>query len=49
MMYDLRVFAVSLMETDAESALVETDGAMRRGLTVGPSYEYVNLSGGMPA
>jgi hypothetical protein len=40
MMYDLRVFAVSLMETDAG-----TGG----GLTVGPSYEYVDTSGGMPA
>ena len=39
MMYDLRVFAVSLMETDAGTG----DGS-----TVGPSYEYVDVSGGMP-
>jgi hypothetical protein len=40
MMYDLRVFAVSLMETDAG-----TGG----GLTVGPSFEYLDVSGGMRA
>ncbi len=40
MMYDLRVFAVSLMETDAG-----TGG----GITVGPSFEYVDVSAGMPA
>jgi hypothetical protein len=40
MMYDLRVFAVALMQTDAGG-----DG----GLTVGPSFEYVNVQGGMPA
>jgi len=39
MMYDLRVLAVSLMQTDAG------DGS---GLTVGPSYEYVRVQGGMP-
>ena len=40
LMYDLRVFAVALMQTDAGG----TDG-----LTVGPSYEYVEVQGGMPA
>lgn len=40
MMYDLRVFTVSLMETDAGTA---------GGLTVGPSYEYVNVAAGVPA
>lgn len=40
MMYDLRVFAVALMQTDAGTA---------DGLTVGPSYEYVDIQGGMPA
>ncbi len=39
MMYDLRVFAVSLMETYALAG---------GGLTVGPSYEYVDTAGGMP-
>jgi hypothetical protein len=40
MMYDLRVFAVALMQTDAGG---------NGGLTVGPSYEYVDIAGGMPA
>ena len=40
MMYGLRVFAVALMETDAL-----TDA----GLTAGPSFEYVDVAGGMPA
>ena len=39
MMYDLRVLAVALMQTDTG------DGS---GLTVGPSYEYVRIQGGMP-
>jgi hypothetical protein len=39
LMYDLRVMAVSLMQTDAGG-----DG----GLTVGPSFEYVDVQGGMP-
>jgi hypothetical protein len=38
MMYDLRVLAVALFQTD-------TGG--RSGLTVGPSFEYVNVQGGM--
>jgi hypothetical protein len=40
MMYDLRVFAVAMMETDAGGS---------NGLTVGPSFEYVNVQGGMPS
>jgi hypothetical protein len=40
LMFDLRVFAVALMQTDAGGDL---------GLTVGPSFEYVDVSGGMPA
>lgn len=36
-MYDLRVLAVALMQTDAGN-----------GQTVGPSYEYVQTQGGMP-
>jgi rubrerythrin len=40
LMYDLRVMAVSLMQTDTG------DGS---GLTVGPSFEYVEVQGGMPA
>ena len=40
LMYDLRVFSVALMQTDAGG---------RDGLTVGPSFEYVDTSGGMPA
>lgn len=39
LMYDLRVTAVALMETDTG------DGS---GQTVGPSFEYVNRQGGMP-
>jgi hypothetical protein len=39
LMYDLRVEAVSLMQTDTG------DGS---GLTVGPSFEYVDAPGGMP-
>jgi hypothetical protein len=39
LMYDLRVMAVSLMQTDTG------DGS---GLTVGPSFEYVDSQGGMP-
>jgi len=38
MMYDLRVLAAALMQTDTG------DGS---GLTVGPSYEYVSVQGGM--
>ncbi len=38
LMYDLRVLAVALMSTDAGN-----------GQTVGPSYEYVQRQGGMPA
>jgi hypothetical protein len=38
MMYDLTVTAVSLFQTDVG------DGS---GLTVGPSFEYVNVQGGM--
>lgn len=38
-MYDLRVLAVSLMETD-----IGDD----RGQTVGPSFEYIDREGGMP-
>lgn len=38
MMYDLTVTAVALMQTDAG------DGD---GLTVGPSFQYVNVQGGM--
>lgn len=61
MMYDLRVFAVSLMETpillmdDFDLTALDAKGkaalniALGRGLTVGPSYEYVKLSTGMPA
>lgn len=37
LMYDLRVLAVALMSTDAGG-----------GFTVGPSYEYVQVQGGMP-
>jgi hypothetical protein len=40
MMYDLRVQAVALMQTDTG------DGT---GQTVGPSYEYVQVQGGMPS
>jgi len=40
MMYDLRVQAVALMQTDT------LDGT---GQTVGPSYEYVQVQGGMPS
>jgi hypothetical protein len=40
LMYDLRVMAVSLMQTDTG------DGT---GLTVGPSFEYVQVQGGMPS
>lgn len=40
LMYDLRVQAVSLMQTDTG------DGS---GLTVGPSFQYVNVQGGMPS
>ena len=39
MMYDLRVLAAALMQTDPG------DGS---GLLVGPSYEYVSVQGGMP-
>lgn len=39
LMYDLRTSAVALMETDTG------DGS---GQTVGPSFEYVELQGGMP-
>lgn len=39
LMYDLRTSAVALMETDSG------DGS---GQTVGPSFEYVELQGGMP-
>ena len=39
LMYDLRVSAVALMETDTG------DGS---GQTVGPSFEYVDRQGGMP-
>jgi Ferritin-like len=39
MMYDLRVLATALMQTDVG------DGS---GLTVGPSYEFVRVQGGMP-
>jgi Ferritin-like len=39
LMYDLRVIAVALMETDTG------DGS---GQTVGPSFEYVDRQGGMP-
>lgn len=38
LMYDLRVMAVSLMQTDTG------DGS---GLTLGPSFEYVDVQGGM--
>ncbi|MBL8221805.1 MAG: ferritin-like protein [Bryobacterales bacterium] len=38
MMYDLRVFAVALMQTEIG------DGS---GQTVGPSFEFVNVQGGM--
>jgi rubrerythrin len=38
LMYDLRVMAVSLVQTDTG------DGS---GLTVGPSFEYVQVQGGM--
>ncbi len=38
MMYDLRVLAVALMQTDPGD---------ESGLTVGPSYEYVSVQGGM--
>jgi len=40
LMFDLRVQAVALMQTDTG------DGS---GLTVGPSFEYVNVQGGMSA
>lgn len=39
MMYDLRVMAVALMQTDTGD---------KTGQTVGPSYEYVQVQGGMP-
>jgi hypothetical protein len=39
LMYDLRVGAVALMETDSG------DGS---GQTVGPSFEYIDRQGGMP-
>jgi Ferritin-like len=39
MMYDLRVLAAALMQTDTGD---------EAGLTVGPSYEYVSVQGGMP-
>jgi len=39
-MYDLRTSAVSLMETDTGDT---------SGQTVGPSYEYVKVQGGMPS
>jgi hypothetical protein len=39
LMYDLRVSAVALMETDTG------DGS---GQTVGPSFEYIDRQGGMP-
>lgn len=39
LMYDLRVLAVALMQTDVD------DGS---GQTVGPSFEYVQTQGGMP-
>lgn len=39
MMYDLRVQAVALMQTDTGDTT---------GQTVGPSYEYVQVQGGMP-
>ena len=39
LMYDLRVSAVALMETDTGDS---------SGQTVGPSFEYVNRQGGMP-
>ena len=39
LMYDLRVLAVSMMQTDIG------DGS---GRTVGPSFEYVEVQGGMP-
>lgn len=38
LMYDLRVLAVALMQTEADP---------RTGLTVGPSYEFVRTQGGM--
>jgi Ferritin-like len=38
MMYDLRVLAVALFQTDARDA---------SGRTVGPSFEYVKVQGGM--
>lgn len=40
MMYDLRVQAVALMQTETGDDT---------GQTVGPSYEYVEVQGGMPA
>jgi hypothetical protein len=39
LMYDLRVLAVAMMQTVADP---------RTGQTVGPSYEYVRVQGGMP-
>jgi hypothetical protein len=39
-MYDLRTSAVALMETDTGDT---------SGETVGPSFEYVNVQGGMPS
>jgi hypothetical protein len=39
LMYDLRTAAVALMETDTGDTT---------GQTVGPSYEYVDVQGGMP-
>jgi hypothetical protein len=39
MMYDLRVLATALMQTDTG------DGS---GMTLGPSYEFVRVEGGMP-
>jgi hypothetical protein len=38
LMFDLRVQAVALMQTDAGDD---------SGLTVGPSFEYVDVQGGM--
>jgi hypothetical protein len=39
-MYDLRTSAVALMETDTGE---------KSGQTVGPSFEYVNIQGGLPS
>jgi uncharacterized protein (TIGR02246 family) len=40
MMYDLRVLAAALMQTDTGD---------EAGLTVGPSFEFVQVQGGMPS